>query len=178
MATEIVGRIKTIRTTKVIDGGIGAYAANDVVSNEDCCSTTATAWTFAKVAEGNGRGGYITAATVVSESESITPRLTLFLFNVLPTSNLIDNAANTAPDCADLAKYIGKIDFAALESLGTTDSTVTATPSTVGGLPLGFTCAADNDDIFGILVTRDAFTQTAGDDMTVILTVEDTHVSA
>jgi len=67
---------------------------------------------------------------------------------------------------------VGKIDFPALESLGTTDSTATATPSTVGNLPLAFKCAAGADDLFGILVTRVAFTQTAGDDMTVILLVE------
>uniref|UniRef100_A0A6M3JXZ2 Uncharacterized protein n=1 Tax=viral metagenome TaxID=1070528 RepID=A0A6M3JXZ2_9ZZZZ len=166
-------KIKEVRVTKVIDGGLGAYEANDVVSNEDCCSTTATCWTFSEVARANGAYGKIVGATIVSESEGVVPVLTLFLFNATPTSNLIDNAANTAPDCNDLAKYVGKIVFPALVSLGTTDSTSTITPSlATGNLPLAFKCASDADDLFGILVTSTIFTQTAGDDMTVILLVE------
>jgi len=168
----VSGVLKEIRTSKVIDGGLGAYAANDVVSNEDCCATTAVCWTFTEVVRANGEHGYITGAIIDSESESVTPRLTLYLFNATPTSNLIDNAANTAPDCADILKYVGKIDFPALESLGTTDSTAIATPSTVGNLPLPFKCATADDNLYGILVTRDVFTQSAGDDIYITLPVE------
>jgi hypothetical protein len=86
---------------------------------------------------------------------------------------LDDNAANTAPDSADLAKIVGSINFASMESLGTTDSMAIATPNTMGSnLPLPFKCAADADDLFGVLVTRTVFTQTPGDDMTIILLVE------
>jgi hypothetical protein len=73
---------------------------------------------------------------------------------------------------ADLANYIGKIDFPAMEDLGTGDSEAIATPSTVGGLPLAFECASAADDLIGILVNRDAFTQVAGKEMRVVLTVE------
>jgi len=164
--------LKEVRTTKVIDGGLGAYAVNDVVSNEDCCSTTATCWTFEDVVLAVSRSGYIVGAIIDSATESVTPALTLYLFNAVPTSNLIDNAPNTAPDCNDILKYIGKIDFPALESLGTTDSTSIATLSTYGNLPLPFKCATADADIYGILVTRTAFTQSAGDDISIILLIE------
>ena len=168
-----VGTIKEVRVTTAIDtSDDGAFAANDVVGNDDCCTTTATFITFSEVVRANGEYGYITSALIVSESESVTPQLTLFLFNAGPTSELRSNFANTAPDSADLAKYIGKIDFPALESLGTTDSHSLASPSTVGNLPLAFKCASGSDDLFGILVTRSIFTQTDTDDMTIVLLIE------
>jgi len=172
VAKDVQSLTKEIRTSKVIDGGLGAYAANDVVSNEDCCATTATCWTFENVVRENGGTGEIRAAILVSESEGIVPLLTFFFFNAIPTSNLIDNAPNTAPDCADILKFIGKADFTALESLGTTDSMSIITPSTPGGLPLPFKCAAGDRNIYAILVTRTIFTQSASDDIYAILSVE------
>jgi len=162
--------IRRVAVTKALEAAV-AYTANDVLSENDT-DGQGTAWTFAAIARVNGGSGYITKAEIISESESVTPRITLYLFNAAPTSELDDNAANTAPDSADLAKFIGKIDFPALESVGTTDSMATVTPSTVGGLPLGFTCSSTADDLFGIAVTRDAFTQTATDDLTIVLTSE------
>jgi len=100
------------------------------------------------------------------------PSLTLFLFKAIPTSNLNDNVANTALLHADLDNYVGKVDFPALDDLGG-DSEAVATPSTDGNLPMAFICAAGDDSLYGVLVTRDAITdENAGDDMTVRLTVE------
>lgn len=167
----VSGILNEISVTKVLDA-LTAYVANDVLS-ESTTDTVGTAWTFAAIARANGTYGYITKAQIISESENVVPRLTLFLFNAAPTNcELDDNAANTAPDAGDLAKYVGKIDFPALESLGTTDSVAIATPSTYGNLPLAFKCASDADDLYGVLVTRDAFTQTATDDLTIRLTCE------
>ncbi len=165
---QVSGALKSVSVTKALAAAT-AYDANDVISES---ASAGTDWDFSEVARRNGGGGYIVAAHVISESESVTPRLTLFLFNAAPTAALNDHAANTNPDAADLAKYVGKIDFPALESLGTTDSVATVTPNTAGNLPLAFVCASNADDLFGVLVTRDAFTQTAGDDMTIKLIIE------
>jgi hypothetical protein len=146
-----------------------AYTAEDVVSEH---ATTGTDWDFSAIAKGNGASGYIIKAEIVCETTAVTPRLTLFLFTAAPTSAVNDHAANTAPLHADLANYIGKIDFPALEDLGTGDSSAVAAPSTYGNLPLAFTCATDADDLYGILVTRDAFTNTATNDITITLTAE------
>ncbi len=168
MATGIVGTQKTVSVTKVITTG-GAYLAEDVVSNS---TSAGTSWTFSAIARQHGASGYITKAHVISETTAIAPRFTLFVFIATPTCALNDNAANTALLHADLANYVGKIDFPGMEDLGTGDSEAVATPSTTGNLPMGFTCAAAADDLYGVLVTRDVFTQTAGDDIIVRLTVE------
>lgn len=167
----VSGVYKEVQTTVAIDATGGAYTANDVVSDDDTASSGAF-WTFAAVARANAAGGYITKANIQVETESVTPRMSLYLFHTAPTSELDDNAPNLAPDDADKAKYVGKIDFPALEGTATTDSNQTVTPSTVGGLPLGFSCAAAADDLYGILVTRDAVTLSAGEDITITLGID------
>ncbi len=161
------GKLKTISVTKALVGG--ACSAEDILSES---VSAGTYWTFAAIARVNGGKGYITKAHAICETTAITPRLTLFLFNATPTCAKNDNVANTALLHADLAKYVGKIDFPAMEDLGTGDSEAVATPSTYGNLPLEFECASDADDLIGVLVARDAVTPGAGDDMTVRLTVE------
>jgi len=161
---------KVSLTTKALEAAV-AYTAGDVLSESDT-NTVGTDWDFTAVANRNAGSGIIKKAMVISETTAITPRLTLFLFNAAPTCELDDNAANTALLHADLSKFVGSIDFPAMEDVGTGDSQSIATPSTVGNLPLAYTCATGADDLFGVLVTRTAFTQTATHDMTVVLEVE------
>ncbi len=162
------GSLNKVSVTKVLIGG--AYSAEDVLS-EATTNGLGTAWIFTSLVADNGSSGYIVRAQVISETTNVTPRLTMFLFNALPTSELDDNAANTALLHADLANYVGRIDFPALEDIGG-DSMALCTPSTYGNLPLAFTCGTASTTLWGVLVTRDIFTQGAGDDMTVILQVE------
>ena len=168
MATEVVSKTKTVSVTKAL-AAAGNYTAEDVLSES---ATIGTAWTFSAIARQNGASGRITKAQAICETTALTPRLTLFVFTATPTSALNDNVANTALLHADLANYVGKIDFLGLEDLGG-DSEAVATASTTGNLPLDFTCAATADDLYGILVTRDAITgEVAGDDMVIRLTAE------
>ena len=156
--------IKTVKVTKAI-AAAEDYVAEDVLSES---VSAGTVWAFV----GMGGSGYITKAQVICETTAQTPRLTLFLFDTLPTSNLNDNVANTALLHADLDNYLGKIDFPAMEDLGG-DSEAVATPSTYGNLPLAFGTKSPTDTIYGILVTRDAIAdEVDGDDYTIILTVE------
>lgn len=168
----VSGVLKQVSVTQAL-AATGAYTANDVVCEDECETSGGEIWAFEVVARVDGGYGYITKAIADTETESKTPRLTLYLFNTEPEGcNLVDNEPNTAPDCADTAGYQGKIDFPAMESVGTTDSNTIATPSTVGNLPLAFKCASNADDLYGVLVTRDATTITTGDDMTIALTIE------
>ena len=164
----VSGVQKVVSVTKACASAT-AYHAEDVLSES---ATVGTAWTFSAIARANGANGYITKAQVICETTAVTPRLTLFLFNAAQTGAVNDHAANTAPVHADEATYIGKIDFPAMEDLGTGDSITVATPSTFGNLPLAFTCASGADDLIGVLVTRDVFTNTATNDIIVKLTVE------
>jgi hypothetical protein len=170
MATIEGKRLVRVSTTKAL-AAASAYHAEDVLS-ESASNGVGTDWDFAAVAKVNGGSGYIVKAQAISETTAVTPRLTLFLFNVAPTSELDDHAANTALLHADLANYVGKIDFPAMEDLGTGDSEAVASPSTYGNLPLAFNCATAADDLYGIVVTRDAFTQTAASDLTITLICE------
>ena len=147
----------------------GDYAAEDVLSES---ASAGTAWTFADVALRKGEALSIVKAQAICEVTSLTPRLTLYLFTSTPTCALNDNVANTAVLHADLANYIGKINFPVLEDLGG-DSESLATPGTYGNLPIEFECASTNTSIYGVLVTRDAITgESAGMDLTIRLTVE------
>ncbi|MDY6957619.1 MAG: hypothetical protein SVK08_00545 [Halobacteriota archaeon] len=159
-------RLKTVGVTKAV-AAAGNYVAEDVLSES---ASAGTAWTFSAIADRDGGTGEIVKAHVICETTAQTHRLTLYLFSAAPTSELNDNAANTALLHADLDNYVGYIDFPALEDLGG-DSEAIATPSTTGNLPLAYECASGADDLIGILVTRDAVTgETAGDDYTVRLT--------
>ena len=162
-------RLVTISTTKALESAV-AYSAEDVLSETDTASA-GTDLDFDAVGKVNGGTGYIVKAQAICETTAVTPRLTLYLFNTAPTSELDDNAANTALLHADLANYIGKIDFPAMEDLGG-DSESVASPSTSGNLPLAFNCASADDALYGILVTRDAFTNTATNDINIKLVVE------
>ena len=161
--------LKEVRVTKALVAA-AAYAANDVLSES---ASAGTDWDFDAVAKEPGGSGLIVGAIAISETNSVTPRITIFLFDAEPTGCVLnDNVANTAPATGDLDKVIGKIDLPALESLGTTKSMAIATISTTGNLPLPFKCLRDKHIIYGVAVTRDAFTQTAGDDLTVILLID------
>ena len=170
MATIEGKRLITVTTTKALESAV-AYSIGDVLSETDT-DDAGTDWDFDAVGKVNGGTGYISKAQAICETTAVTPRLTLFLFNVAPTCELDDNAANTALLHADLANYIGKIDFPAMEDLGTGDSESVASPSTFGNLPLAFNCASADDALYGVAVTRDAFTNTATNDLTFKLTVE------
>ena len=166
--TGSAGVQKTVSVSQAI-AAAGDYAAEDVMCSD---ATTGVPWTFAAVSRVDGGSGYITKAHAMWETTALAPRLTLYLFNATPTSEMDDNKANAAPAYADLAQYVGKIDFPAMEDLGGM-SEAEATPSTTGNLPLAFTCASGADDLIGILVTRDAITgETATDVLTIRLTAE------
>ena len=158
--------IVQVAVTKAL-AAASAYSAVDVLSED---AGSGTAWTFSAVTATDGAGGYITGAVARSESEAVSPRLTLHLWNVIPTNcNLDDNGASTAPSPSD-SGYLGIIKFGAMEEWG--DDSVSMLSSGEGKLPLPFLCAAAANDLFGVLVTEDAFTQTATDDMTITLTIE------
>lgn len=167
--TNVRPIIKTVAVTQALEAA-SAYDANDVMCSS---STTGVQWTFSAILRANAAYGYITKAVLQSESESVTPRCTAYVFSATASTTDEDHAANTNPDDADKLTYQGHIDFNALESVGTTDSSATATPNTANSnLPLAVQGAAAADDLIIILVTRDAFTQTAGEDMTLTLTCE------
>lgn len=167
---KVSGITKIVRITQAV-AAAGSYGVNDVLCDN---ASTGNEWNFAEVVGENGGRGYITQAQITCETTAQAHRLTLFLFKEIPTSELDDNVTNTGPSDADRGFYIGKIDFPAMESLGAGNSdTIAAGSSPTSGIPFAFACATADVDLYGILVTRDAFTnQTAADDYVITLTVE------
>lgn len=165
MAINMTVMTFRVRVSKTRPADTTAYAAGDVISE----STTAGAdWDFADVAYGHGEGGYITKATL-DYTTAQTFGATLLLFGVALTSELDDNAGNTAPIVADVDNFIGAIAFDALVDHGTGRSYSVAVPGGGQGIPLKFKCEASSRTIYGVLVTRDVFTPASGDVVSIIL---------
>lgn len=155
--TQVTGRgVAVVEQSKSL-AAAADYAAGDVMS-ESATDGAGTDWDFRNVVNSPGGAGTITKAIAICSTTALTHGLTLFLFHTSPTSELDDNAGNTAPLEADNGKFVGAIDFPALVDIGTGQSYVVATPSTSGNLPIRFHTAPEARDLFGIAVTRDAVT--------------------
>ena len=128
------------------------YAAEDVLSGS---ATINSLFEFSPMSKKDGRTGTITDAVSFCSVTALIPRITLYLFNKIPTTNMLDNVANTAPSTDDLPYYQKRIDFQAWEDLGG-GSCAIATEGTYGNLPLKYKCITKK--IYGIAVTRDAIT--------------------
>lgn len=166
---EIPGVPFSVKEVVVIDAALGAYAAGDVVGNDDCCTTTALVWE-AVVARENGGYALITDVVIDNETENQAVQYDMVLFNADPAGEHRDNFPNDNPLKADRAKYLDTIEIPTSIARGATVMThASASPSTPGGLPKLFKCAAADTKIYWILVTRTAYTQTATDDIEITI---------
>ena len=160
-------RINTVSVTKALAAAEN-YQADDVLSESVGAGTS---WVFSGIVNADGGSGRIIAAQVICETIGCVAQFSLYLFTAVPTSNLNDNVANTAPIHADLANYVGRIDFPAMDSQGGDSDAIAVSGS--DGLPLPFECAEAANDLWGILVMQGAFNNEVDDDeMTVRITRE------
>ncbi len=105
-----------------------------------------------------------------NETENQAVRYELLLFTTAPTGALNDNAPNDNPLLGEIEEYRGRISFPQSRADGATVATTTlASPSTTGGLPLFYKCSSSDVALFGVLITLDAYTQTATDDIRIYL---------
>ena len=168
-----MAKVRTIPVSQVIDASLGAYTAGDVVGADDCCTTNAIAWQFDTKKQGST--WKILEAHLFNETENQAVQYDLILFNTSPaTGELRDNAANNNPLKADRLLWLGTISFPFSIARGATVATTTqATPSTSGRLPMTVKTLDTDSIIYGVLVTRTAYTQTATDDITITLELEE-----
>lgn len=166
--------LKRIRTTVDIDTDwTSAIAAGDILSNDDCCTTIATYWTFSDVAFIDGGYVEIVYAKIITQVENVTPQYNLYLYDTAPTTgSFLSGAANTHPRKEDYLSYQGKITFPQCEALGANvASSSEVGPSTVGRVPKGIKCAAGSKDLYAVLDTSVGYTHTDNDDITIDLYV-------
>ena len=166
---SLIGATAEVSVEKTRPADTTLYTNEDVISESTSAGTT---WNFADVVPDNGGGGRIVKAVVLCDDTNITPTVTMYLTNVTPTGNLDDNAANTNPVYATEGdNYQGRLDWAALDDLGGASEAVLSVADLK--LPLSFVCAADDTDLYGVLVIRTgAHTPTSGAKWRVTLTVE------
>lgn len=154
---------KVITASKTRPADTTAYTAGDVVAES---TSAATVWTFAGAARALGLGGILQGAVFIdSVAQSTKPDLELYLFDTAVTTQN-DNAA-WAPTDADMEKCLGFIAFpSGLFKTGSGNGVVN-----VEGIAKVFQCASTSQDLFGILVVRNAYTPTSGEKLTIRLAV-------
>ncbi len=152
-----VSRIVVTATKTIV--AAGDYAAEDVISDS---ASAGTVWTFEKVAAVPGGSGTINKALILCQTTDQAHRTRLYLFNNSTLTGIKnDNVLSTTPVYSEASKCIGWIDYNGFEDKGGCSQTL-STPSTSGNLPLSFKCEVNNRDIYGILITLDAFTNETG----------------
>ena len=152
--------IKLFRIQKNV-GGDGAHGANDVIND-----VGASQWIIKNAAAQKGGSGYITQLGINTEVESQTARIAVQVFTKAVTSTLVDDAPCVSPNTNDEPYMEGEITPPALTSRGDGSYTL-ATPSTVGGLPLGFTCLPSSRDLYLNVIAVDITSFDAGERMIV-----------
>lgn len=173
--SRVANVFKEVRTSVDIDcSDCTTILANDILGNDDCCTTTAVAWTFEDVVDAVGGYGEIVGATLVSETENQGVQYDLLLFNAAPTNTLLSCATNDNPQKEDISKYLGTIVFPISAARGADVATYSqASPTlTTTNLPMAFKCASTVADLYGVLVTRTAYTHTTGDAIEITLLVK------
>ena len=146
------------------------YGANDAVAN----STSApTVLNFADVVGGVGMSGEIVKVRLMTNQSTNQARFRLHLFHTAPTP-INDNAAHTIL-YANRANRIGSVTLPLCSTAGSGSDAANsiAVPGTpLSNVPLAFTCAADDTDLYGMLEALDAFTPASGQQFFIEITVK------
>lgn len=158
---------KQVLATFTRPNDTNAYAAGDAVTD----STSApTVLTFSGCASANGGSGYILGALMVDSANQATKGIfELWLFDTTVTPDN-DNAAFTPTDaeCATLVAIIPLVaSYVGDAQSGASGNAVYSSPE----MMRPFTCGGASDDLFGLLVVRNAYTPVASEVFTIRLRV-------
>ena len=156
----VVGVSKSVTVTPVLTVA-GLYASGDYVG------TSATAMDFTPMARVAAGSGLIMRAVLVDDSAQTVP-CELWLFHTAPAGLPADNAAFTITD-ADALNLIAVIPFDTYYASAL--NTVSIGELTNGHAP--FVCAAADQSLFGVLVTRGAPTYATGQLHVTLLAAQD-----
>ncbi len=144
--------LSVIATSKTRPGDTATYAAGDTISE---ATSSSTVWTFSKVVRKAGGSGTI-GQVVIDDSSSPALKLQaeLWLFDTAPTADQ-DNAAFTPTD-AEMQTVVAVIPING-SHVGTASGN---TLLTSGAVAAPFRCASNVQDLFGVLVARNAYIPT------------------
>lgn len=144
-----------------------AYAAGDAVTNS---TSSPSIITFNSVARANAGSGVIIGAVLIDSANQATKgQFELWLYDTSFSADN-DNAAFTPSD-GETETLIGVIPFLIPYVGDATSGAGGNCVYPVGNLSIPFTCGASVDDIFGLLVVRNAYTPVSGEKFTLRLFV-------
>jgi hypothetical protein len=154
-----VTKVQTLTKTRPAD--TTAYAAGDVISES---TSAGTVWTF-PFARSLGLGGILQdAALIQSVAQSTKLDADLYLFDTTIASNLNDNAA-FAPSDAEMKTLLTVISFTGSNAkVGSGNVSIEYLNAS-----RSLQCAAASLSLFGVLVARNAYVPTSGEDITLRL---------
>lgn len=160
---EVGGKTAIVSASVTRPANTTQYAAGDAVTDSTSAPTRIT---FASIARVNNGSGVIVAATLIDSVNAGTKgQFELWLFDTSVTPDN-DNSAFTPTD-AECETLIGVIPFN-VWYVGDSGSNAVAP---VQGLSIPFKCTGGADDIFGLLVVRNAYTPASAEKFTVRLSV-------
>lgn len=138
-----------------------AYAVSDVVG-----PAVAAVLSFPDATSANGATGYCVKGKLVTNQAANVAQFRLHLFAVAPTA-VADNAQFPTL-FADEAKHLGFIDFAACQTEGSTSDAAFALSQGA----LSVTSDVASRVIYGVLVTKTAWTPASGQQFAIRLSID------
>ena len=152
-ASKQVSFTTSVNTSLTRPNDASAYVANDTITT---ATSSAAAYTFTDCARINGGCGTILdAKLILSDVNAVVADYELWLFDsVVAIPN--DNAAFTVTD-AEAATLVAIIKFSGLDYGDSALNRVYHMSNT----PRQFKCATADNDLYGLLVTRTAYTPVA-----------------
>ena len=151
----VVGGYTTkVSASKTRPSDTTAYAAGDVLNES---TSAGTVFTLDNCARYNAGTGVITGALIQdSANQSTKAQLELWLFSVAPTSDN-DNAVFTPTD-SELDNLVGVISFPETYVGDATSGAGGNCVYSAGQVNIPFSCAAADDQLYGVVVVRNAYT--------------------
>lgn len=158
---------KTVTTNFTRPADTTAYAAGDAVSNSTSAPSVIT---FDAVARANAGSGIIIGAVMIDSANQTTKgQFELYLYDTTFAADN-DNALFTPSD-AETETLIGIIQFNNWFVGDATSGAGGNAVCTVQGLSIPYTCGGAVDDVFGLLVVRNAYTPVSAEKFTFRLQV-------
>ena len=165
MIGNVGGKTVVIGANFTRPSDTNAYAAGDAVTNS---TSSPSPMTFDGASRFNGGSGVITSAILISSANQSTKGLfDLYLYDTSPAADN-DNAAWTPSD-GETETFIGRISFNVADVGDAAAGASGNVAYFVHGLSIPFKSGGGNNDIFGLLVTRNAYTPVSAEKFTVRL---------
>lgn len=159
------GYVKTLTDTKTRPANVTPYTIGDVIDDDNSADN---GWLFADAARFAGGSGFIMEAMLLDSSNETTKlSADLLLFKTQPTSPN-DNETNGVSD-TDLLELIGVVSFDDTNVINVAAGSSGNCVYIAKNIAIPFTCHSSDTDLYGLLVTKNAYVPISGEVFTIKL---------